>query len=900
MRLPKLLKIAIVSLSTLSALSCSRVKFGITPQALKGDQDALIASSKVMINNGDAYSNQKKLNVAYISPHAVAMKRSTTADCADGEWEKYSDFVVSDVEHENATNTYYAQFKDIHGNVSDCVNDDIVQDDQAPTGNFINSAGLFTNLDQVKVAWNAADNLSGIAAVVCKDNAGAIVSCTDSLDAKNQVEGTNSVRVVVRDRAGNESPELVYSWFYDKTKPVLTLNSKPASITSAVSALLDFSAIDTGSGVASYSCAIDSNPAKTCASPLNLPGLAEGLHHIELTATDRAGNVSEAISFDWRVDLTAPNLKFVKVPDALTNLTQATFSYVATDDGETITKFECSLDGAAFSPCTNSKTVSGLLEGSHTFKVRAADSAGNMSQPISYTWSIDLVEPTLAFVSTPGALSNVAAPVFTWTAKDPVGLSKVVCSLDNQDLGSCPDSSKTLTGLTEGDHKFQVTATDVAGNSSTLTSSWSVDLTAPVITISSGQDKWTTQKVATFAFDAKDASGIAGFECRLDSAGFAPCVSPLNLTGILAGSHAFAVRARDKAGNLSEPSIYSWGTDYSAPLIRIVSAPATAVLGAAASIKYEVADEGSGLNSVICGLTSPTNTLAPCDAVATAQLDQLNQLGAYVFEIRATDNVGNAITEVVTIQVTNKATICDPFSKSGEKNCNGGFLGEIFYLTDGPRSSFKALGTKTVDYFYSNGTKVDALLNLKNIFVPTRSFTEGFPTQTGNAIVDNNGNLLNEYFAFRLNTVAKLDPVTDEPGWYQFATLSDDGSMLNYKASSDGAYQTLVANDGDHSTRMGCSTKAIYVADASRIPMQLKYYQGPRTEIAMVLIWRKVDSETAALDANCGLSSSSAWFGPAPYTDFTIAHKWGQLLAPDHGWKVMAPTNFVAPSSYTN
>src|SRR5690606_1022554 len=136
-------------------------------------------------------------------------------------------------------------------------------------------------------------------------------------------------------------------------------------------------------------------------------------------------------------------------------------------------------------------------------------------------------------------------------------------------------------------------------------------------------------------------------------------------------------------------------------------------------------------------------------------------------------------------------------------------------------------------YFYSNGIQVNAILALKQLFVSTRSFTQGFPS-SGGLILDNNGETLHEYFAFRLETVLKLDPTLDQPGFYQFATLSDDGSMVMLKPAGDSTYsQVVVSNDGDHSTRMGCSPNAIYIDDTSRLPMMIKYYQGPRTEIAL-------------------------------------------------------------------
>jgi uncharacterized delta-60 repeat protein len=59
---------------------------------------------------------------------------------------------------------------------------------------------------------------------------------------------------------------------------------------------------------------------------------------------------------------------------------------------------------------------------------------------------------------------------------------------------------------------------------------------------------------AAYSFSAIDVggSGVAGFDCGLDGAGFVPCASPATLTGLPEGSHTFRVRARDKAGNVEQ------------------------------------------------------------------------------------------------------------------------------------------------------------------------------------------------------------------------------------------------------------------------------------------------------------------------------------------------------------
>jgi hypothetical protein len=49
------------------------------------------------------------------------------------------------------------------------------------------------------------------------------------------------------------------------------------------------------------------------------------------------------------------------------------------------------------------------------------------------------------------------------------------------------------------------------------------------------------------------------FQCRLDGAAFAACSSPTTYAGLAAGSHTFAVRAIDAAGNVDPtPATHTW------------------------------------------------------------------------------------------------------------------------------------------------------------------------------------------------------------------------------------------------------------------------------------------------------------------------------------------------------
>lgn len=108
---------------------------------------------------------------------------------------------------------------------------------------------------------------------------------------------------------------------------------------------------------------------------------------------DRNENSETIKSRTYTIDTTAPNTTINSNPNSIINTNSATFTFSAS---ETAT-FQCKLDSGAYATCTSPKNYTSLTEGSHTFYVKAIDTATNEdATPASYTFSVDTEIPTIS------------------------------------------------------------------------------------------------------------------------------------------------------------------------------------------------------------------------------------------------------------------------------------------------------------------------------------------------------------------------------------------------------------------------------------------------------------------------------------------------------------------------
>ncbi|KAB8142250.1 isopeptide-forming domain-containing fimbrial protein [Chloroflexia bacterium SDU3-3] len=425
-----------------------------------------------------------------------------------------------------------------------------------------------------------------------------------------------------------------FSVFIDVTPPDTTIDSQPTNPTNNPSATFTFSGSDnvTPAGSLTFMCSLDGAAATSCTSPQNYPVLANGSHTFTVYAVDGLGNADPTpASSSWTIDTTAPDTTIVSGPPALVSSSSATFDFSAT---ETAT-FQCSLDGGVYATCTDPVTFSGLSDGSHTFSVRAIDTAGNTDPtPATYSWTVDTTAPDTTIDSQPANPTTSTSASFSFSANETATFE---CKLDSGAYAACT-SPQSYTGLSEGSHTFSVRATDAAGNvdPTPATYTWVIDTTAPDTTIDSQPTNPTNSTSATFTFSGSDnvtPAASLSFMCSLDGAAATSCTSPQSYPSLANGSHTFTVYAVDGLGNAdATPASYSWTVDTTAPDTTIVSGPPALASSASATFDFSATETAT----FQCRLDG--GPYAACsDPVTFASLSD----GAHTLSVFAVDAASN-------------------------------------------------------------------------------------------------------------------------------------------------------------------------------------------------------------------------------------------------------------------
>jgi hypothetical protein len=520
-------------------------------------------------------------------------------------------------------------------------------------------------------AFSANESVAGFQ---CHVDGAAFAGCTSPYSYGPLADGSHTFYVkATADLAGNAGTTSSYGWTIDTLPPDTSITAQPSALSNSASPSFSFSATQIGS---SFECDLDGGGFAACSSPKTYAGVADGAHTFQVRAVDPAANVDgRPAAYSWTIDATAPDTSIgPSQPFPLTTATGATFDFASTESGST---FACSLDGAAFTSCSTPKTYSALVDGSHTFRVRATDTATNTdASPASYGWTVDTTPPVTSIGPTiPPANTSSTNAAFDLAANE--AGSTFECRLDGGSFAACT-TPQSYSGLTDGSHVFDVRATDQAGNvdTSPATYTWAVDNVAP------GTPALTGPADAAFVnalpqvggtFDDATSGGDTGtLDFRICStsapagAACAPVVQSSTSSSVSSGSAAswtpaaladgtyhWQARARDAASNQSGWSATrSFQLDTSAPTVPAIDSPADGAwvhrieleatfskpsFAGTGTLEFKICSDGLCLGVVRSG---SSDTLINGARTAWAPSTQPGD-GLWYWQVRAHDAAGN-------------------------------------------------------------------------------------------------------------------------------------------------------------------------------------------------------------------------------------------------------------------
>ncbi|MEX2448682.1 MAG: Ig-like domain repeat protein [Solirubrobacterales bacterium] len=280
--------------------------------------------------------------------------------------------------------------------------------------------------------------------------------------------------------------------------------------------------------------------------------LSDGEHRLSVRASGQGGVDPTPDVFTWVVDTVPPRTSIFSTPPNPSWGFRLNYTYRSS---ETESGYHCQLDSGPIQVCTEAgHDYFQLADGPHTFRVWATDNAGN-KDPTAAEHTVmvdnrigDRTPPKTTIVSAPPPAVRDSSASFAYASSEPG--STFECRIAPKPFVPCPVEGTTYRDLPNSPYRFEVRATDRAGNVDAVPAqhAWRVAKPAPRTRFTRAPGGVLRRgQPARFAFAA--SSPAAGFRCRLDLKGaFRRCRSPHRIKAA-PGRHVLEVYAVDRLGN---------------------------------------------------------------------------------------------------------------------------------------------------------------------------------------------------------------------------------------------------------------------------------------------------------------------------------------------------------------
>ena len=509
---------------------------------------------------------------------------------------------------------------------------------------------------QVALSWNASTDNVGVTGyrvlrggVQVGTSAGNVTTYTDS----NLAAGTYSYTVVAVDAAANASDPStpsVSATVPDTTKPSAPGNLQATGGIAKVDLTWQTSTDDVG--VTGYRVLRNGAPVATigvASSYQDHP--APGTYSYTVRAVDAAGNLSDDSN---TANATVPDVTKPTPPGALSatgSASQVALNWQASQDDVGVNEYRVYRGAtriATVGGTTLSFTDTPLAAGSYTYTVRAADAANNESDPSNTATG---VVPDTTKPDPPGnlvATGGLTQVDLSWQpSADDVGVTGYRVYRNGTHIVTVTSGTFYQDHPLPGTYSYTVRAVDAAVNLSDESNT--ATATVPDVTKPTAPGNLTAHAANPGQIDlawqaSTDNIGVTGYDIYRDDQPYTS-VGPNTTSysdGVLApATHTYVVRARDAAGNQSDPS-NSATESVVPPDNEKPAAPGNLAATLVGTTGVDLAWDASTDNRAVTGYVIQRNgaviaTIAP----ATTWSDTAVPPGDYDYEVLAFDAADN-------------------------------------------------------------------------------------------------------------------------------------------------------------------------------------------------------------------------------------------------------------------
>jgi len=343
---------------------------------------------------------------------------------------------------------------DAVSNESAAVNNSITLDTISPTTptlhDIISPTNIYTQLLSGNKEINSSIWVNGVEAISVNSET------TWSYDFE-LTEGENSISIISRDSAGNESNKINTTIILDISVPAIPSLETVTSPTNISTQTLSGTKEANSSILINDTEVVFINSSTDWSHPYNL---SEGTNNISVTSRDAVGNESLSVSTTIVLDTDTPEIPTLDAVVSPTNISPQTLS----GSKETNTSVWINnIEIITVNSSTNWTYDFNLSEGENNISITSQDSAGNESGEATAKIILDSILPTAPTLNEVITPTNISIQVLSGSkeASSSIWINGVeVVHLDSSVNWSCSYN------LTEGNNDISITSRDAAGNES--------------------------------------------------------------------------------------------------------------------------------------------------------------------------------------------------------------------------------------------------------------------------------------------------------------------------------------------------------------------------------------------------------------------------------------------------